>query len=456
MRVASRVRGARIGASAGLVMALVLAGAPGRAAGPATPTLRDGFGLHITKVTRVDERQVSIDVETAAIQRPTNIRVALPTGYAQHPDQRYPVLYLITGTGGHAADWFTEGKAEQLTAGLPLIVVSTDVGVATAGWFANWQDTTTALGPNQWETYYIDQMIPWIDASFRTRANRDGRAVAGLSQGGFGSVYYPARHPDMFVAAAAMSGAVDIAYDDVDGPLGHSFVIGTETASQVGPFTIFGDPATDEVSWQGHDPTTLLPNLRGMDVWLYSGNGYPGPIEPAGPPNPALMGIEVLGHKLTLAMAKHAGELGMTNVHLVDYGPGTHSWPYWQRDLTWFLPHIMRDFDGRPAAPAPTAYDSIEKSWSQWGWTVSFTRADTYAWSHLSGASSHGFELSGVGTASVVTPAFYKANAKLRVTLRSSAGVRTLVLRAGKRGHLRLSFPLDSGPPGSVAVTIAR
>ena len=52
------------------------------------------------------------------------------------------------------------------------------------------------------ETFTIEQLIPWVDGHYRAAARRRGRAVAGLSMGGFGAMSYAARHPDLFASAA--------------------------------------------------------------------------------------------------------------------------------------------------------------------------------------------------------------------------------------------------------------
>ncbi len=124
------------------------------------------------------------------------------------------MLYLLHGTSGGAADWTTVGGAEQTTAGLGLIVVMPDIALDDngGGWCTNWYNGGR-YGQPEWETFHIDQLIPWIDHNLRTVATRDGRAIAGLSQGGFCSMSYAARHPDMFETALAYSGAPDTAYD---------------------------------------------------------------------------------------------------------------------------------------------------------------------------------------------------------------------------------------------------
>ena len=67
---------------------------------------------------------------------------------------------------------------------------------AGGGWCTDWFNGG-AGGPPRWETFHIDQLIPWVDRNLRTVANRGGRAIAGLSQGGFCSMSYAARHPDL-------------------------------------------------------------------------------------------------------------------------------------------------------------------------------------------------------------------------------------------------------------------
>lgn len=125
----------------------------------------------------------NVQVLSSALGRVVDVRVLLPTGYTQHPNVRYPVLYLFHGTSGRASDWVDQGNAEATTANRPLIVVMPDAGFNGdgGGWFTDWFDTSTALGPSKWETFHIGRLVPWVDASLRTVAKRDGRAIAGLS-----------------------------------------------------------------------------------------------------------------------------------------------------------------------------------------------------------------------------------------------------------------------------------
>ena len=63
--------------------------------------------------------------------------------------------------------------------------------------------------PPAWETFHINELVPWVDATFATQPIPGGRAIAGLSSGGAGSAKYAAAHPGLFGFAGMFSGALD-------------------------------------------------------------------------------------------------------------------------------------------------------------------------------------------------------------------------------------------------------
>jgi S-formylglutathione hydrolase FrmB len=459
-RIIPIVNKRRIGtvAAALLAVALLVPAVRAGRASAAAPVFTDAVGIHVVATTAIDSRQYNVRVTTAALgtNHPVDIRVLLPTSYDTATTTRYPVLYLFHGTSGRASDWVNAGDAEATTAPLELITVMPDAGFNGngGGWFTNWYDTATTLGPSQWETFHVNQVIPWIDANLRTIASRSGRAIAGLSQGGFGSTTYPARHPDMFISAASFSGAPDIDYNPVVAVGAQAVIQATAVGLDgVEPDAMFGPRATNEINWQGHDPATIVTNLRGVDVWLWTASGQPGPLDPP-PPNPAAMGIEAATHGSTLSFNQRAQLLGVP-VHLVDYGAGTHTWPYWTRDLKQYVGPMMATFANPPAPPAGTSYQSIDKSWSQWGWSVSVQRSAVQQFSSLAGAGAGGFTLSGAGTAAVVTPALYAPNAVETVTMSTTTGKTTTTAAADSAGQLHLTVPLGPdvpAPAGTFAV----
>ena len=434
-----------------VILGGLLAATPARAGAPAV-AFGDAGGLHVVASTQLDPRQFDVTVDTAALGRPVHVRILVPSDYGDTTD-RLPVLYLFHGTSGRASDWITNGDAEAATDGLPLIVVMPDAGFDGdgGGWFTNWFDTATALGPSQWETFHIDQLVPWVDTNLRTIAARGGRAIAGLSQGGFGSTTYAARHPDLFASVASFSGAPDIDYDPVIAAGATVIIDGTAFGLDgVEPDAMFGSRATNEINWQGHDPADLAENLRAVDVWLYTASGEPGPLDPP-QANLGSSAIEGATHQSTYGFVRRAQSLGVP-FHLVDYGAGTHTWPYWARDLRDYLPHAMAAFAAAPL-DAPAYYQSVEPEWSQWDWSVVMHRQAAQAFTTLSGATCDGFTLQGSGRATVTTPPCYLPGFALEVTI---GGVGRERLVAGADGRLRIDVPLglDLAVPAVVGVPV--
>ena len=439
-RVARRLRGPR----AAVLLALslwALAGAVLPSGAAATPTFADGDGLHVQAVSQLDPRLLELTLSTAALPSPAHVRILLPRGYEAHAARRWPVLYLFHGTSGGAADWTTKGEAEQTTEGLGMIVVMPDIALNDdgGGYCTNWPN-----GPYSWETFHIGELLPWIDANLHTKATRAGRAVAGLSQGGFCSLSYAARHPDLFSMALGYSGVPDIAYG-ADAIAGTTAVV---NATEVGldgqpPNSIFGDRATNEVNWVDHDPTSLANNLRGMSLSMYFGNGETGPLDPS--PEPAGSGIETLVHGDNVDFHNRLEELGIPSLY-DDYGPGTHSWPYWARDLRWSIGAIANGFAHPAPAPKRVSYTIADAQYSVFGWSVSMQRTAEEL-STLGEAEARGFALSGSGSGTVTTPPRYAPGGHYRVTLRSAQATSSQTLQADSSGRLQIEVPLGPANP---------
>ncbi len=340
-------------------------------------------------------------------------------------------LYLLHGSfDDYRSD---EGSAEKITARLAAILVMPDGG--QGGWYTNW----FRPGPPDWETFHIGQLLPWVDANYRTIPTRGERAIAGLSMGGFGAMSYAARHPDLFAWAASFSGAVDIVNN---APV--AAVIDLEAPADGGvPGDQFGDRVLNEINWRAHNPWDLAANLRGMRLRLDTGNGRPGPFDKGRLlPDP----IEQQVHDMSVSLHNRLTALGIG--HVWDgYGPGTHSWPYWQRDLRRALPSLQATFAHPPAPPRKVTYTSAESSYQVYGWRVSFQGA-AMAFSALSQAGRSGFTLSGAGTGIVVTPPLYAPRSLHRVTVSGS----TTLLRADGGGRMRVTLALGMGASAGVRV----
>jgi hypothetical protein len=161
----------------------------------------------------------------------------------------------------------------------------------------------------------------------------------------------------------------------------------------------YGDPAVDEVTWRDNDPTELAPNLKGIDLFVASGNGESGPFDDPGRPTDPVESVvgqmsEAFVAALDAAGIPHTDDL---------YGPGTHTWPYWERDLRAFVAWLRPRLGHRAGAPASFDYRSARPSFSAWGWSFR-THRDVKEFVYLMDVSKHGLTATGSGTLDVVTP----------------------------------------------------
>lgn len=403
--------------------------------------------LTVVHVTKIDSRLEEFELSTPYLSSPTYVRVLLPTSYAAHPKSRYPVLYLLDGccnAAPQARDWTTaatKGNAEAATASYGLITVMPDCG--EGGMYTDWWNNG-AGGDPRWESYLIGQLLPWVDRTFRTDGTRQGRAIAGLSMGGFGAMSLAARHPDLFAAAVSFSGIVDSTQDpEEDEAL--AAIDGGTIGSLWGPYV------SQEIRWRGHNPTDLVTNLRGMSLTMRTGNGVPGPLDPpvtdpSGLPGDlAGGGIEATVHAQNVAFddALTAAKIPAT---YDDYGPGTHSWPYWDRDLVQTLPSLIRTLTKPDAAPLSFSDMSIESVFEDFGYVVT-THRSVVEFASIDGVTADGFSVSGSGTDGIVTASRYVPGGLYRVTMTGST-TSSRVIRADSAGRLHLTVGL--GPSNTI------
>ena len=134
---------------------------------------------------------------------PVKFNIILPRDYAT-TDRRYPVLYLLHGYTDDYSAWVTKSNLLLHAPAYEEIIVMPEGGT---GWYMNNQGDKKL----EWEDYLIQDLIPYVDGHYRTVATRQGRAIAGLSMGGYGAMTLGLRDPDLFAAIASMSGALSSA-----------------------------------------------------------------------------------------------------------------------------------------------------------------------------------------------------------------------------------------------------
>ena len=143
-------------------------------------------------------------------QRP--LWVQLPPGYDGEPGRRYPAVYVIQGYTGHVAMWANRRafqqplpeRADAIFAGggaAPAIVVYVDAWTTYGG-----SQFVDSPGTGRYHSYLCDEVVPWVDARYRTLAAAGHRAIMGHSSGGFGAMITPMLRPDLFGALATHAG----------------------------------------------------------------------------------------------------------------------------------------------------------------------------------------------------------------------------------------------------------
>ena len=150
----------------------------------------------------------SLTFQSKLMDEEVKFSIYLPPDYRDEPSgRRYPVVYLLHGYTDDDTGWLQFGEAPYIADEAianreipPMIIVMPDGGVT---WYVNDFD-----GKNPYADMFVDEFIPYIDKTFRTRPSKEYRAISGLSMGGFGSLHMAMRNPDLFTACVAFSSGV--------------------------------------------------------------------------------------------------------------------------------------------------------------------------------------------------------------------------------------------------------
>jgi enterochelin esterase family protein len=251
----------------------------------------------IQEIQRVPHGTVHINTyDSKSLAMPRSVYVYTPPGY-EESSARYPVLYLLHGSGLIEEAWISAGRANVIVDNLlaqgkvkPMVLVMPYGHVARAmadeprgaGRGAG-RGTTTE--PDGFEKDLLGDVMPLIERTYRVLTDRDHRAIGGLSMGGGQAMSVGLRHPELFSSIATFSGSV---------------------------------PYRNELDKT--DPTLL--NAKYRVLWVGCGTD-----DPAFGSNKAIA---------DLLEAKHVH-------HVFRPSPGAHIWPVWQLNLSEFAPLLFQN-----------------------------------------------------------------------------------------------------------------
>lgn len=224
--------------------------------------------------------------------------VYTPPGYDKATRIRFPVLYLLHGAGENERGWIEQGRAgfilDNLIAAREAMAMIVVVDSGYASFPGTDAGTNRAAPTAAFETVMLTELIPLIDARFRTRSDREHRAMAGLSMGSSQTLNLTLRHLDQFAWIGAFSGP----------PRRQGFDVQT--------------------AYDGAFRDTRAFNRKVKLLWLGAGTA------------------EEQIHQSTVSLHEALDQAGIRNVFYSS--PGTdHEWQTWRRCLHEFAPRLFRD-----------------------------------------------------------------------------------------------------------------
>ncbi len=245
--------------------------------------------------------------------------VYTPPGYDENPRTRYPMLILQHGAGENETGWTRQGRAQFILDNLiaagkarPMIVVM------DRGYAARMGTQATEIGPgaplgnakvafSTFEDVIVHDLIPTIDASYRTIPDREHRAMAGLSMGGMQTLFIAPHHLDLFAYIGSLSGPIvpDLNSSQLLSNTQHS-------------------PFDTKTAYEGAFANPSAFNKRVKLLWLGVGTAEPELFR---------TGIGEAAQALTAA--------GVKVVYFESNGTA-HEWQTWRRDLYDFAPRLFR------------------------------------------------------------------------------------------------------------------
>lgn len=147
----------------------------------------------------------TLSVPATFVPGPMKVSVVVPDAAAADTARRFPVVYILNGYGGDYSSWLnvTRKDLPALADRYGMVLVMPD---GRDSWY--W-DSTEKPGVRM-ESFFVRELVPYVESVLPVYRRADKRAVTGLSMGGHGALWLAMRHPDVWRNAGSMSGGVDI------------------------------------------------------------------------------------------------------------------------------------------------------------------------------------------------------------------------------------------------------
>ena len=249
---------------------------------PAEGARSDLYAIH--KVPHGTVSKVWYPSATAGFDR--RLTVYTPAGY-ETSKAKYPVLYVLHGIGGDEDAWVTQGRATQILDNLiargeakPMIVVFTNGNIsqeAAPGENSTGYTRPTMQLPQTMEGTFetaFPEIVKFIDGRYRTVAKKQGRAICGLSMGGFHTLYNTINYPDLFDYSGMFSAAIGVSDPSVS-PIYQDFDKKLDTYFSKKPALLWiGCGSTDFLIQANRDFMKKLDEKGYPYTWMETDGGH--------------------------------------------------------------------------------------------------------------------------------------------------------------------------------------
>ena len=313
-------------------------------------------GVRLDRVDWLSERRVALWVQSAAMERPIQVQLLLPASWNSEPDRTYPALYLLDGLRAVETEsgWTHETQIEKFFDSKDAVIVLPVGGESS--FYTDWENPAKDGEPYQWETFMTEELPPLIARDWRLN---DRAGIAGLSMGGTAAMNLAAHNEGQYQFAASFSGYLDTT----------SF--GMPEAIKAAQLDAGGYNSEDMwgplggETWKQNDPKLQAQRLKDVSLYVSAGSGNTGPWDKPSPvegipENFAGYGLELLA-RMTTQNFVNAAKKADVPVTTKFRPSGTHTWPYWQFEMTQAWPQAAEALGTEVNAPECKAEGEIGK-----------------------------------------------------------------------------------------------
>lgn len=237
---------------------------------------------------KAKERYIELNHNSKILGKEKKLAVILPRDYTE--EKRYPVLYLLHSANGNYLTWHkVDAKLYELSREYELIIVTPDLDTS-------WLVDSPVKPESQYESYFIKELVPFIDTNYSTINSYRGRGLAGMSMGGHGAIVLASKYPELFGVASSMSGVLDLRL----------------LPNTAGKKDVLGEVYQNPEAWNNNSAVFLADKIKtarrrprimfdvGLSDYVYDTN-----------------------------LAYHTTLKKLSIDHIFKVFPGTHDWGYW-------------------------------------------------------------------------------------------------------------------------------